>query len=175
MNEHARQHVERTAGEEAGRELPSALGLELRDQVGRTNVQRHACRQGFLEDSLLIVAQRCLWDESTADEAVADAGDLETVPASAAADAQVLRIVMQQVRAIGRERVRELRAETNIVELGLDSLERMEVINGLEETFGGQLPEDVLPQIETCQEVADEIGEGLNAKTVRVRYYRKKV
>ena len=33
----------------------------------------------------------------------------------------------------------------------------MEIINQLEEAFGGQLPEDVLPEIETCQEVADAI------------------
>ena len=44
--------------------------------------------------------------------------------------------------------------DSSIVELGLDSLERMEIIASLEETFGGRFPEDVLPQIETCREVA---------------------
>jgi 8-amino-7-oxononanoate synthase/acyl carrier protein len=89
----------------------------------------------------------------------------DATPSRSAADAQVLRIVMQHVKTIGKERVRQLRPETNIVELGLDSLERMEIINGLEDTFGGQLPEEVLPQIETCQEVADAIIKYLGTRT----------
>ncbi len=44
--------------------------------------------------------------------------------------------------------------DSSIVELGLDSLERMEIIASLEETYGGRFPEDVLPQIESCREVA---------------------
>src|SRR5205085_2160525 len=38
--------------------------------------------------------------------------------------------------------------------LGLDSLERMEIVNLLEETYGGHFPEEVLPTIETVREVA---------------------
>ena len=33
----------------------------------------------------------------------------------------------------------------------------MEIINSLEETFGGELPEDVLPRIETSRQVAEAI------------------
>ncbi len=80
---------------------------------------------------------------------------------------------MQHVRAVAKERVRELHAETNIVGLGLDSLERMEIINRLEETFGGQLPEDVLPQIETCQEVADAIIKYLGGRPADLRGRRR--
>ena len=71
---------------------------------------------------------------------------------------------MQQVKAVAKERAKEIYPQTSIVELGLDSLERMEIINLLEETFGGQLPEDVLPEIETCQEVADAVITHLGAR-----------
>ena len=68
---------------------------------------------------------------------------------------------------------RSCKPTTNIVELGLDSLERMEIINSLEETFGGQLPEEVLPQIETCQEVADAIIKYLGTRTADKRGRRR--
>lgn len=139
-------------------------------------IQRHACRQSFLDDSLLTIARRCVWDE-VGGESVGDAGSHEvgeTRGGSAAADQQqVVRIVMQQVRAVAKERVRDLYPDSNIVELGLDSLERMEIINTLEEIFGGQLPEEILPQIETCQEVADAIIEHLGTRTISQRGRRR--
>ena len=49
------------------------------------------------------------------------------------------------------ERAGDLTLETNILELGLDSLERMEIVASLEDTFGGRFPEEVLPQMETCR------------------------
>ena len=59
-------------------------------------------------------------------------------------------IVLDEVRKIAKERAGDLTLETNIVELGLDSLERMEIVASLEDTFGGRFPEQVLPQMETC-------------------------
>jgi 8-amino-7-oxononanoate synthase len=44
--------------------------------------------------------------------------------------------------------------ESNILDLGLDSLERTEIAFSLQQTFGGRFPEDVLAEIETCREVA---------------------
>ena len=44
------------------------------------------------------------------------------------ASEKTLEIVMEKVRGVARERATELTAESNIVELGLDSLERMEVV-----------------------------------------------
>ena len=137
-------------------------------------IQRHACRQAFLDNALLVTARRCLWElsedgETPAATPTTTSQDSGTRTSSASEDAGVLRIVIQQVRAVAKERARELDASTNIVELGLDSLERMEIINALEETFGGQLPEEVLPQIETCQEVADAIIKYLGTRTVDKR------
>ncbi len=68
---------------------------------------------------------------------------------------KIAREVLEHVRAIARERAKNLSLDTNIVvDLGLDSLERMQIANSLEETFGGRFPEEVLQQIETCRETA---------------------
>ncbi len=71
--------------------------------------------------------------------------------------AEIADVVYAKVRAIGRERVGELHWDTNILELGLDSLERMEIVASLEEAFGGRFPEQVLPSMETCGEVVEAI------------------
>ncbi len=70
---------------------------------------------------------------------------------------EIAEIVYEKVREIGRERVGQLNWDTNIVELGLDSLERIEIIAALEETFGGRFPEHVLPTMETCGAVVEAI------------------
>ena len=69
----------------------------------------------------------------------------------------LVELVYEHVRRIAKERAGALTLDTNIVELGLDSLERMEIVASLEETFGGRFPEQVLPQIETCREVTEAI------------------
>lgn len=78
--------------------------------------------------------------------------------------AEITEIVFAQVREIGRERVGELNWDTNIIELGLDSLERIEIVAALEETFGGRFPEQVLPSMETCGEVVQAIEEHLGGE-----------
>ncbi|MDG2380283.1 MAG: aminotransferase class I/II-fold pyridoxal phosphate-dependent enzyme [Pirellulaceae bacterium] len=128
-------------------------------------IQRHACRQGFQEGSLVTIARRCLWEtEATPPDTPEEAVLPVNGTVSAADSVRVLNTVMQQVKAVAKERAKEIYPQTSIVELGLDSLERMEIINLLEETFGGQLPEDVLPEIETCQEVADAVITHLGAR-----------
>jgi 8-amino-7-oxononanoate synthase/acyl carrier protein len=77
---------------------------------------------------------------------------------------RILEVVYEKVRAIGRERVGALAWDTNIVELGLDSLERMEIIATLEEAFGGRFPDSVLPTMETCGEVVEAIEEHMGGK-----------
>ena len=77
---------------------------------------------------------------------------------------EIAEIVFQKVREIGRERVGQLNWDTNIVELGLDSLERIEIIAALEETFGGRFPEHVLPVMETCGEVVEAIEQHIGGE-----------
>ncbi|HWB13495.1 MAG TPA: aminotransferase class I/II-fold pyridoxal phosphate-dependent enzyme [Pirellulales bacterium] len=89
--------------------------------------------------------------------------------------------VLAEVQRIAKERSRGLSLDSSIVELGLDSLERMEILASLEERFGGRFPEEVLPQLETCREVVEAVekylgrGEGTSesaAGVVPAEYYR---
>jgi 8-amino-7-oxononanoate synthase/acyl carrier protein len=76
--------------------------------------------------------------------------------------------VLAEVQRIAKERARGLSLDSSIVELGLDSLERMEILTALEERFGGRFPEDVPSQLETCREVVEAVekylGSGEGAK-----------
>ena len=69
--------------------------------------------------------------------------------------------VLEEVQRIAKERAKGLTLDSSIVELGLDSLERMEILASLEERFGGRFPEEVLPQLETCREVVEAVEQYL--------------
>ncbi len=77
-------------------------------------------------------------------------------------------LVLEEVRRIAKERARGLTLDSNITELGLDSLERMEILAALEERFGGRFPEEILQSLETCREVVDAVdrylGKGVEAE-----------
>lgn len=71
--------------------------------------------------------------------------------------ARLAELVLAQVRTIARERANGLTLDGSIAEIGLDSLERMEILASLEERFGGRFPEEVLPQLETCRQVVEAV------------------
>ncbi len=123
-------------------------------------IQRHACRRAFLRSSLPVIAQWFAWSAAEGDEAAPATETAESLlPRLASEDLQpqVVAAVMDQVRAIAKERAKSLTLDTNIVELGLDSLERTEIAFNLQEAFGGRFPEHVLDEIETIREVATAI------------------
>jgi 8-amino-7-oxononanoate synthase/acyl carrier protein len=148
-------------------------------------VQRHACRDAFLDRSLEVVAE---WYRAGSDGPVA-AGPVPTaedrslgeaaeprrpeaarVPSTsnsshAAARWQTLEataeIVLDVVRSIGKDRTVGLELDSSIVELGLDSLERMEIVAALEDHFGGRLPDQVIAEMYTCREVIDAVQKHL--------------
>jgi 8-amino-7-oxononanoate synthase len=167
-------------------------------------IQRHACRQGFLDGSLEIVGE---WNAASAaaaapasplHAAVADCGGSsdansagrpwfvgshgdrcvgshgdsfvgshgENGEAAPPREATTVEIVMDQVRRIAKERAAGMTIDSSIVELGLDSLERMEIVAALEDMFGGRFPEEVLPTIETPREVAAAVELYLGKKAV---------
>lgn len=123
-------------------------------------IQRHACRDAFLDNSLAVVAQWFAWSAAEPAASPAPSPSKPAVMADATTGeipAQVAAAVMEQVRAVARERANDLTLDTNIVALGLDSLERMQIAHALEEQFGGRFPDQVLAEIETCREVARAI------------------
>jgi len=124
-------------------------------------IQRHACRQEFLEGKLKVIAQWTVWQQESTLTIPQTASTTPQATPLTAADAQshvlphIAQVVLDQVRAVAKERARHLTLDTNIVtDLGLDSLERLQIASALEEIFGGRFPEEVLDQIETCRDVA---------------------
>jgi 8-amino-7-oxononanoate synthase/acyl carrier protein len=71
--------------------------------------------------------------------------------------AEIAAVVMEEITAVAKERATDLTIETNVLDLGLDSLERMEIVNRLEERFGGRIPEQVLLEIETVREITSAV------------------
>ena len=74
---------------------------------------------------------------------------------------QTAKIVLEEVHRIAKERAKGLTLDTDITELGLDSLERMEILASLEDLFGGQFPEAVLGSINTGREVVNAVRQYL--------------
>ncbi|HEX3869683.1 MAG TPA: AMP-binding protein, partial [Pirellulales bacterium] len=166
-------------------ELPvSAIRLLKPGSVPKTSsgkIQRHACRNMFLQGTLDVVAawdaggddstttvtapERAIapetarppkleptwsndraWQAAGGDDANSSAG-LEAAAATAGNGAarrgkkrSTADQVLEAVQRIAKERARGLTLDTNITELGLDSLERMEILAALEERFGGRFP-----------------------------------
>jgi 8-amino-7-oxononanoate synthase/acyl carrier protein len=127
-------------------------------------IQRSDCRDKFLSDELQAVAQWFTWERGDQDAAAAT-GDPDVISAPslkkkfakslAEPNSVVAAEVLAHVRSIAKERAKNLTLDSNIVDdLGLDSLERMQIANSLEETFGGRFPEEILQEIETCRETA---------------------
>jgi 8-amino-7-oxononanoate synthase/acyl carrier protein len=138
---------------------PDAVILVRAGSIPKTSsgkIQRHACRDGFFNNSLTEMARWAVWDEGS--------GTALEVKQSIFKGAEsqlgnpnpvVVQIVLEQIRAVGRERAKSLNLDSNLVEdIGLDSLERMEVASALEGVFGGRIPEDTLQQVFTVREVA---------------------
>ena len=122
-------------------------------------IQRHACRRQFLDGTLDVVEQHVGWLEPVAAPApIQPSPELPRLarqrPLGEAARAhrpdrelpqEIIQTVFYHVRRIAKDRAGHLTLDTNIVELGLDSLERMEIVASLEEAFGARFPEQVLP------------------------------
>jgi 8-amino-7-oxononanoate synthase/acyl carrier protein len=145
-------------------------------------IQRHACRAGFLDGSLDVVARWQSWQSNEAPRAPASGIGVDASSEAAHAgngravhktttknDAggpsdETIQAVMDHVRRVAKERATGLAPDSNIVHLGLDSLERVEIIASLQESYGGRLPDEVLPEIETVREVATAIEKHLGVE-----------
>ena len=148
---------------------PDAIVLVRAHSVPKTSsgkVQRHACREDFKNDRLLTVAKWISWEddgitETDSHRSGATNGHVSNSKGYTAEELtlhglfpQVVDAVMHFVKSAGKEQARNLTLDTNIVELGLDSLERMEIASNVQVAFGGTIPEDVLQETETIKDVA---------------------
>jgi 8-amino-7-oxononanoate synthase/acyl carrier protein len=172
-----------------GHELPpDAVVLVRHGSLPRTSsgkIQRHACLRDFREGNLRIVHQWLSWDESlpeqapmiaaaTVDEIRSDFGKKDAYGSSVRQkknrppNNEVVELVKRAVKSVAQERAKLLDLDTNIVvDLGLDSLERLQIAHVLESSVGGRFPEDVLQEIETVREIAEAIEENFGKDRIR--------
>ena len=127
-------------------------------------VQRHACKREFENNELNVIARWSAWDDgqNSADEVDETTSSTATPSVASSVDngdlaPEVVRAVIHFVKQVGKDRARDVDLDTNIVHLGLDSLERLDIVQSLHTTFGGHLPDDVLQEVETVRQVAAAI------------------
>ncbi len=75
-------------------------------------------------------------------------------------------VVLELVQRAVPGRVNGLSLDSPITELGLDSVEKMELLAALETRFGGRFPEEVLPELETCRHVVEAVDRYLLQRRV---------
>lgn len=166
---------------------PSAIVLIKPHSIPKTSsgkIQRHACRDSYLQGALPAVAE---WSQADGlnvhrkrgtrrlgeapkpatkrpPEPVIDTEAVAATPSdqqAANAHATVVTRVLDIVREVAKDRAKGLSLDTDIAGMGLDSLERMEIVAGLEDEFGGRFPEEAIASMETCRDVVDAVEANL--------------
>ncbi|QDT05471.1 Long-chain-fatty-acid--AMP ligase FadD26 [Rubripirellula lacrimiformis] len=144
---------------------PDAVYLVRNSSIPKTSsgkIQRHACLHSVRDGDLKLIAKWVRWEESGGNgfsdaapmmQAASASGSEKVNPADISGP--IVEVIGHHVRRVAGERAGALNLETNIVlDLGLDSLERLEIARKLERTFGGRFPEQVLDEIETIGQTA---------------------
>ena len=160
---------------------PDAIVLVRAHSVPKTSsgkVQRHACKNAFNHDNLLVIAEWVAWKETAAKSEMAQVEDVDGIPMLAPSangmmvgdqsdvNPTVLAAVIKVVKQVGESRAKNINIDSNIVHLGLDSMERLDIAHTLELMFGGRIPEDVLQDVETVREVAEAIEKHVGVELV---------
>ncbi len=142
--------------------LPADVVLVAPNSLPKTSsgkLQRYACKQKYGASQLNVVA--CA--SKSVDRAEASTAE-SGVSRSSTTGVDVASAVMEIVAAIGNERARNLSLHTNLVDVGLDSLERMEIVAKLEDRFGSRFAEEKLLDMQTpadiVRAVETELGSG---------------
>jgi 8-amino-7-oxononanoate synthase len=149
-------------------------------------IQRHACRDGYLSCTLDIVAAwRAADASSEAPPPAREPADAESrarSPQSAVSsngkngrlrplNEHVTQLVIEEIRRVAKQRADGLTLDAMIVETGMDSLERMEILNSIEERFGGRFPEEILPDLETPRQLIEAVEKylGIQSRPTHVK------
>ncbi len=86
------------------------------------------------------------------------------VPPAADVDNTLTELVVEEIRRVAKDRANGMTLDSPIVETGMDSLERMEIVASLEEKFGGRFPEEVLPELETIRQLVAAVEKYLGTQ-----------
>ena len=157
---------------------PDAVYLVRNSSIPKTSsgkIQRHACLHAVRDGDLKLVAKWVRWEENNSasfgdslngDSAapMMQAGTRGTRFGGGEVDPNdvhesIATVIIHHLRQVAGERATGLQGQLNlgtniVLDLGLDSLERLEIARKLERTFGGRFPEQVLDEIETVGQTA---------------------
>jgi 8-amino-7-oxononanoate synthase len=135
--------------------------------ISRTSsgkIQRHVCRKAFLAGEIKALAE---YTDSMAVKSVAcstsvnrDAAQASSsIPPRAVQYSQTgaFSAVCQHARIIANAPLPDLTPDMPLNVLGLDSLQRLELVASLEKTFGGHLPDTVFGQAQSLGDLANGV------------------
>jgi 8-amino-7-oxononanoate synthase len=149
---------------------PDAILLIKAGSIPKTSsgkIQRHACRDGYLAGNLDIVSQWRAADDHEPLPPIEETSKSQGVGTDSLSTAssvsqnveyppineRLTEFVVAEIRRVAKERANGMTLDSPIVETGMDSLERMEIVSSLEEKFGGRIPEEILPDLETTRQL----------------------
>jgi 8-amino-7-oxononanoate synthase len=126
-------------------------------------VQRYVCRTAFMTDELKTLAEyRGLAMENTVPGDILNSAIKSTdcpIPHSApdASQSSAFAAVCQHARALAGAALADLTPDTPIIALGLDSLQRLELVAAIEKSFGGHIPDVAYCQTQTLGQLAQVV------------------
>jgi 8-amino-7-oxononanoate synthase len=148
-------------------------------------IQRHSCRRAFLAGTLTEVGR---WSDGqdeeterahtnghaasppTATRRRLDRGHEPVLRApsplgttAAAMRDRTAELVLAEVRRIAHHRAHQVRWDSTLGEIGLDSLQRVELQAALEARCGGHIPEHIAPELQTLRDVVTAARQYLGA------------
>ncbi len=130
-----------------------AVVLLRRGTIARTSsgkVQRHASRSAFVADQLKPIAQHRV-----------QPGPSSAVARPPGAQSAAFAAVCQHALAISGTGLADVSPETPISALGLDSLQRVELVAALDKSFGQHLPDAVYSSASTLGDLAAAVQKHL--------------
>lgn len=147
-------------------------------------IQRHANRLAYEAGELEIIAigkadgtvdvlrerrRREGEDRPAAEAKVATTPPKPAAPTPAVSSMpadDIVERVAAVIRSVAQERAANLSLDTDIAGMGLDSIERMEIVAALEQEFGGRFNEEAILSMETCRDVVKQVRLSLNLPEV---------
>lgn len=146
--------------EECGLAL-DAVVLVRSGTIPRTSsgkIQRHACRAAFRDGELHVLAEHCGLPTGNAGPSPAIRPTAEHAGASTArlvprSWQAALAAVRQHAGALTGTALPDLTPDTPLAALGLDSLQRLDLVARMEETFACRLPDTVISEARTLEDL----------------------
>jgi len=139
---------------------PAEVLLVASNSLPKTSsgkLQRFACREAYLAGELNVVEINPKLAQGLSADSEPDQSCESDAASPVGYDSEVMELVLTAIRKIAQERAKDIHEGASLIELGLDSLERMEIVAALEEQFGGRFSENAVLSMQTPGDVAQAV------------------